>query len=80
MGSITSDKGWAGGIVGANGFEFENYNEGNITNCYTTEANTKLKELNDGIDESGKNDEQPWVEDTEGINGGYPILNWQKNN
>lgn len=51
---------------------------GEVTNCYTTEANTKLNELNAGIDdESGTNTEQPWVADTTNINNGYPILSWQ---
>lgn len=89
---------WDGGIVGANGFEFEdaesyiyncysiniekiygkNYNEGNIINCYTTDVKNKIQELNEGIEENGENSEQPWIEDTEGINNGYPILDWQK--
>ena len=51
-----------------------------IQNCYTTEANTKLTELNAGIDEveGTTSTESPWIEDTENINGGYPILNWQQ--
>ena len=54
---------------------------GEEINCYTTEANTKLNELNAGIDdESGTDTEQPWVEDTTNINNGYPILSWQGNN
>lgn len=51
---------------------------GTKQNCYTTEANTKLAELNSGIDEVGGTDtEQPWVEDINNKNEGYPILNWQ---
>ncbi len=54
---------------------------GEEINCYTTEANTKLNELNAGIDdESGTDTEQPWVADTTNINNGYPILSWQGNN
>lgn len=61
-----------------------NYKDSNYTgtmdmrNCYTTEANIKIEELNAGIDEvDGTDTERPWVEDTNGINGGYPILYWQ---
>lgn len=51
---------------------------GTMQNCYTTEANTKLADLNTGIDEVGGTDtEQPWIEDRNNVNGGYPILNWQ---
>ena len=54
-----------------------NLNGENI-NCYTTDANTKLTELNAGIDDATANTdtEQPWVEDKENINEGYPILSW----
>jgi len=49
-----------------------------IENCYTLDANTKLTELNAGEDSvEGTDTEQPWVKDTNNINGGYPILAWQ---
>ena len=56
-----------------------NYSNPILSNNYTTEANTKLTELNSGIDDvDGTDTEQPWIEDTENINGGYPILKWQQ--
>ena len=59
-------------IVGAS------QNSSVIQNCYTTNANIKLNELNSGIDGTeGTDTEQPWTEDTGNINGGYPILKWQ---
>ena len=52
-------------------------------NNYTTNANTKVTELNNGIDEVGATEStvSPWVaDDSENpINGGYPILSWQVN-
>lgn len=49
-----------------------------VENCYTLDANTKLIELNAGEDSvEGTDTEQPWVKDTNNINGGYPILAWQ---
>lgn len=57
--------------------------QGNATieNCYKTEANTKLTELNAGIDNVGETEstEEPWII-LEGINNGYPILKWQIDN
>lgn len=90
VGGLTGAQG-AGGSV--SGYIYNSYTIQNETihgviqggsevqNCYTTNANTKLEELNKGIDEvNGKDTEQPWVEDTQNINNGYPILRWQLEN
>ena len=86
---------YAGGIIGYGSMDCLAYNVYTINNTticgsgstssnnnnYTTNANTKLNELNAGIDEVGAttSTESPWVADdtTNPINGGYPILSWQ---
>lgn len=56
----------------------KNYGTLNMKNCYTLDASTKIIELNSGEDDiEGGDTEQPWIEDTNNINGGYPILAWQ---
>ena len=48
-------------------------------NCYTTDINSNIENLNSGIDDvtTNTNTEQPWRADTKHINDGYPILYWQ---
>ena len=58
----------------------KNYGTGVIDNCYKIDADTKLTELNAGIDGiEGKDTESPWVI-LENINDGNPILDWQVEN
>ncbi len=86
----TSGLAGANGVSGPIGYVYNSYTIQNetidsgyrgrvdIQNCYATDANTKLEELNTGIDVvNGKDTEQPWIEDSENINNGYPILKWQ---
>lgn len=86
----TSGLAGANGVSGPVGYVYNSYTIQNetidsgyrgrvdIQNCYTTNAKTKLEELNTGIDVvNGKDTEQPWIEDIENINNGYPILKWQ---
>lgn len=86
-GGIVGEQGFNSAPVGTGIYNCYSINQTNLIgwqvagamqNCYTTEANTKLAELNAGIDELGGTDtEQPWIEDENNVNGGYPILNWQ---
>ena len=63
--------------IGKTNIAGHTWSGGIISNYYTSDANTKLSELNSGIDGiEGKNIENPWVI-VEEINNGYPVLNWQ---